>query len=96
MNLRSVNYPEHWWERVWAWMLKTLPGVEGSRKPGWSADHKQHPPSPSDLRLVPFAIPASSPFLSTDASLLAQSYPRAFIYRVSGKKGLTNVKTGLK
>lgn len=87
MNLKSVNYPEHWWERMWAWMLKTLLGVEGSRKPGWSADHKQHPPSPSDLSLVPFGIPASSPFLFTDASLFAQFYLRVFIYRVSGKKG---------
>lgn len=36
---------------------------ESPRKSEWSADHKQHPPSLGDLKLVPFAALASSPFL---------------------------------
>lgn len=56
---------------------------EGPRKQG--ANDKQHPSSPGDLRLVPFATPT---LLSCQlqASLLPQPNPRG-IYRASGEEG---------
>lgn len=78
-------------------MPRTLLGGQGSRKPGWSADHKQQLPSWRWPEADSFCYPS---FLSFPVCLrlpfLFSPTPGPSFIGYLGKKGLTNVQTRLK